>query len=133
MPSGGHNRTGSAGLGLDPAVMVERWPWEDDAKDWTQKNIFLHIAIVFEEWGVTKDRAAGDVTQSIADAHWIRMKAVHALEREGEGAKIGKQDAAALLPRMNARILGGYRLLGLYPYAKVNVVDGDDDDDMDFD
>ena len=134
MPSGGHNRVGSAGLGLESSVEVERWPWEDDwAHDWTQQAIFAHIAEQFEAWGVTKDKAAGDATQSIADAHWLRMKAVKAIEFNGDDAKIGKQDAVAIIPRMNARILGGYRLLGLYPYATVRVVDGEDDeDDMDF-
>ena len=125
---------GSAGLGLSPAVEVERWPWEDDRKEWTQKAIFERIAETFEEWGITKDQAAGDVTQSIADAHWLRQLAVNAIMRGGEDAKVGKQDAVAIVPRMNARILGGYRILGLYPYAKVNAVDGDDDeDDLDFD
>ena len=133
MPSGGHNNVGSAGLGLSPAVLVERWPWEDSGKDWTQKAIFEHIAEVFEHWGITKDQAAGDVTQSIADAHWLRMMAVRAVSR-GED-KVGKTDAVALIPRMDARILGGYRILGLYPYAKVHAVeDGEgEDEDMDFD
>ena len=134
MPSGGHNRVGSAGLGLESSVQVERWPWEDDWHGWTQKEIFDHLAETFEDWGVTKDKAAGDATQSIADAHWLRQKAVAAIEVDGDAAKVGKQDAVSIVPRMNARILGGYRLLGLYPYAKVNVVDGEDDEeDLDFD
>ena len=133
MPSGGHNNKGSAGLGLTPAVEVERWPWEDDGKEWTQKAIFECLAETFVNWGITKDQAAGDVTASIADAHWLRSMAVRAIGYSGESAKIGKTDAVVLIPRMDARILGGYRILGLYPYAKVNAVDGEDDEgDMDF-
>ena len=112
-PGSGRSNARKVASALSNVVKAKPWPWESKrAKEWSREEILAHLCKVTYEAGLSSEHLS-DVVSSLATTHWLRIKAIKAIDSGGIEALVGLKPALDLLLNTESRIVQYWAKLGV--------------------